>query len=128
MKQLRALVVDDDRTLGQLFRVALNKCGFTVDYMEDGVKALRVIEELQPDLITLDVNMPHMSGIDVLRAIRANPATAHIHVMLITANRVVTMDDEAAKLADLVVLKPVDLGQFLEFARRLTDQDEHKDE
>jgi two-component system cell cycle response regulator DivK len=124
VKQLRALVIDDDILLGQLFGVALSKIGFTVDYVSDGSNAMPTIEIVKPHLITLDVNMPHVSGIEVLHAIRSNPATAQIRVMLVTANRVVTMDDEAAQLADLVVLKPVDLRQFLEFAQRLTEQAE----
>lgn len=122
MKPLRALVIDDDQALGQTFAAVLSRYGFTVDYLGDSTQALRVIEEQQPHLVTLDVNMPRMSGIDVLRALRANPATAHTKVMLVTANRVVTMDDEAYTLADLVVLKPVDVSQFLTFAKRIADQ------
>ncbi len=119
---LRALVIDDDRMLGEAFVAALRFCGFSVEYIGDSTKAVQAIEDQQPSLVTLDVNMPRMSGIEVLHAVRNNPATARTRIIMITASGMITHDEDAFRLADLVLLKPVNLSQLMTFAKRIAEQ------
>jgi DNA-binding response OmpR family regulator len=79
------LVADDDEDILALVQLRLSRSGFEVIVARDGEEALRLTQERLPDLAVLDWMMPKSSGLDVLRAIRAHGATAHIPVVLLTA-------------------------------------------
>lgn len=82
----RILLVDDEqdiRTVVQLSLTALG--GFTVEGCASGPEAIRLIPVFQPDLILLDVMMPGMDGPATLLRLRADPATAHVPVVFVTA-------------------------------------------
>ena len=79
------LVADDDEDILTLVRLRLTRSGFEVLVARDGDEALRLTRERQPDLAVLDWMMPKSSGIEVLRAIRADSDTAEIPVVLLTA-------------------------------------------
>ena len=79
------LVADDDEDILALVQLRLSRSGFEVLVARDGEEALRLTQERLPDLAVLDWMMPKSSGLEVLRAIRANTATAHIPVVLLTA-------------------------------------------
>ena len=68
---MKLLVVDDDLDLLNLIAYALRQAGYLVVEASDGRSALRVFEEEQPDLVILDYNLPHISGLQVLKEIRA---------------------------------------------------------
>jgi DNA-binding response OmpR family regulator len=92
--QCRILLVDDDESLLRALRVALVHEGYCVSTASDGVTALDVISKKHPHLVVLDVMMPGMDGMEVLRHIRANPATQDTAVMMLTAK-----DSDEAKIA-----------------------------
>jgi DNA-binding response OmpR family regulator len=79
------LVADDDEDILMLVQLRLSRSGFEVIVARDGEEALRLARERHPDLAVLDWMMPKASGLDVLRAIRANDETADIPVVLLTA-------------------------------------------
>jgi DNA-binding response OmpR family regulator len=79
------LVADDDEDILTLVQLRLSRSGFEVIVARDGVEALRLAQERHPDLAVLDWMMPKASGLEVLRAIRANTETADIPVVLLTA-------------------------------------------
>jgi two-component system response regulator MtrA len=79
------LIADDDEDILTLVQLRLTRSGFDVVIARDGEEALRLTRERQPDLAVLDWMMPKASGIDVLRAIRADSDTAGIPVVLLTA-------------------------------------------
>jgi DNA-binding response OmpR family regulator len=79
------LVADDDEDILMLVQLRLSRSGFEVVVARDGEEALRMAQERHPDLAVLDWMMPKASGLEVLRAIRANPETADIPVVLLTA-------------------------------------------
>lgn len=81
----RVLVVDDDRDIRDLVTFKLEQAGYEVRQAEDGLQALDAVREWAPDLVVLDVMMPGLSGIDVTRELRADPATATTPVILLTA-------------------------------------------
>jgi CheY-like chemotaxis protein/nitrogen-specific signal transduction histidine kinase len=78
------LVIDDDPTVRDLMQRFLAKGGFQVAMARDGDEGLRLARELRPDAITLDVMMPHKDGWAVLSALKADPAIAHIPVVMVT--------------------------------------------
>lgn len=79
------LVVDDDLSVRQLLRKLLAIGGREVVEAADGYEALAAIEAREPDLVVLDLQMPNMSGLEVCRAIKSNPFTARIPVLMLTA-------------------------------------------
>jgi two-component system cell cycle response regulator len=81
----KILLVDDDDMLRKMMNVLLLKQGFDVIAVEDGPKTLEQLNISLPDIILLDVMMPGMDGFTTCREIRANPSTAHIPVIMLTA-------------------------------------------
>jgi len=83
--QCRILLVDDDESLLRGLRVALAHEGYCVSTASSGATALELMAKTHPHLVVLDVMMPEMDGMEVLRHIRANPATKDTAVMMLTA-------------------------------------------
>lgn len=84
--KMKFLVVDDFSTMRRIVRNLLKELGYTnVDEAEDGVVALQKLSAGGIDFVVTDWNMPNMTGIELLRAIRANPQIAHLPVLMITA-------------------------------------------
>ena len=79
----KILVVDDEESIRELYRVDLAEEGYEVDLAADGLQALRRLELFRPDLVTLDVKMPGIDGIETLRRIREKHPT--LPVVLVTA-------------------------------------------
>jgi len=92
------LVCDDEPVLRMLVRATLDHGDYTVVEACDGDEALERSRSARPDLILLDMMMPGRSGSDVLRELRADPATAETPVIMLTARAQAT-DREAMNLA-----------------------------
>lgn len=85
-KDLKILVVDDFATMRRIVRNLLKENGLDkVEEAEDGAIALNKLQTQQFDFVVTDWNMPNMTGIQLLQAIRANPKLAAIPVLMITA-------------------------------------------
>jgi two-component system, chemotaxis family, chemotaxis protein CheY len=85
-ENLKFLVVDDFSTMRRIVRNLLKELGFTnVDEAEDGVVALAKLKAGGFDFVVSDWNMPNMTGIELLRAIRADATLASLPVLMITA-------------------------------------------
>ena len=83
---LKFLVVDDFSTKRRIVRNLLKELGFTnVDEAEDGVVALQKLKSGTFDFVVSDWNMPNMTGIELLRAVRADAALKHLPVLMVTA-------------------------------------------
>ncbi|HWP77783.1 MAG TPA: response regulator [Methylomirabilota bacterium] len=80
----RVLLAEDDRFLRKAAETALKRQGFTVLPAVDGEEALRTARAEAPHLILLDLIMPKMQGFEVLRALKADPATAAIPVIILS--------------------------------------------
>jgi len=81
----RILAVDDEPHILKLVSFSLAAKGFDVLEASDGLSALEVAEAEQPDLILLDVMMPALDGYEACRRLKANPKTAHIPVVMLSA-------------------------------------------
>lgn len=108
------LVVDDDELNRDLLRRRLERAGFRVAVAEDGRAALSALERLQPDLVLLDLMMPGMSGLEVLREIRAGHL-AGVPVVLVSAwgHSEDIVAEGLASGADDFICKPLDLAAAL---------------
>ncbi|NOX24111.1 MAG: response regulator [Actinobacteria bacterium] len=110
----RILVVDDDPDILQFVRMNLELEGFDTRTAESGKEGLAMAKEQPPDLVLLDVMMPGMDGLTVLKNLRTNQATANCPVIILTAK--VLADDRVRALdlgADDYVSKPFDLTELL---------------
>ena len=85
-KNLKFLVVDDFSTMRRIVRNLLKELGYTnVDEAEDGVVALQKLRGANFQFVVTDWNMPNMTGIELLKAIRADDGLKHLPVLMITA-------------------------------------------
>jgi DNA-binding NtrC family response regulator len=111
------LIVDDERTLARSIRLFLEEAGYGAEVAEDGARAMQLLESLQPDLVFLDVALPDVSGIDLLRRIRERDPSLPVVVM--TAYGSIEGAVEAVQLGAFHYLKkPVDLDQLKLLADR----------
>ena len=113
---MRALVVDDSRAMRSIIRRHLDELGIEVDEAGSGAEALFVLNHIKtPDVILLDWNMPEMNGLECLRRLRADPATADLPVMMVTTES--EMAQVALALdagANEYLMKPFDRQALLE--------------
>jgi DNA-binding response OmpR family regulator len=111
---MRALVVDDELLMAELVGQALHQRGFQVVRAHDGETALRCLQEMVPDLIVLDRQMPGMDGLEVLQKVRGNPFLAQIPVLMLTG-----ISDTKEKLlaydsgVDDYLTKPFELDELV---------------
>jgi two-component system, OmpR family, response regulator len=115
---VRVLVVDDEATLTELLSMALRYEGWEVRTAADGTAAVRAAREFRPDAVVLDVMLPDMSGLDVLRRLRAD--ATDVPVLFLTARDAV--EDRVAGLTaggDDYVTKPFSLEEVVARLRAL---------
>jgi DNA-binding response OmpR family regulator len=116
----KVLVVDDDEVIRQLIAVNLNLEGFEVVTATDGQDCLERVLDVMPDVITLDVMMPFLDGWTTAQRLRAEEATSHIKVVLITAR---AQDDDKVRGrgigVDAYLTKPFDPAELIQVVRDL---------
>jgi len=117
------LLVEDDHSLAHALEVALHKQGYSVNAVGTGKAALHTIDVSPPDLVILDLGLPDLDGLDVLRRIRS--AQVDLPILLLTARS--GIDDKVAGLdsgADDYLAKPFEMSELLArlrvMERRLT--------
>jgi two-component system alkaline phosphatase synthesis response regulator PhoP len=81
----KVLVVEDDPDLRELLRYNLTQEGLAVEEAQDGAEAMERIRRRTPDLLLLDLMLPGMTGLELCRALRAEPATAALPILMVTA-------------------------------------------
>jgi DNA-binding response OmpR family regulator len=114
----KVLIADDQPNMRQLVRLTLETGQFEILEAPDGDAALALARAEHPDLLFLDWTMPGMAGVDVCRALRDDPATAGIRIVMLTA-RSQDSDREHAEAmgADDYITKPFSPIQLLEKVR-----------
>lgn len=85
----RALLVEDDDSLREHYRICLEMSGYTVDACVDGVEALHAVERRRPDIIILDLNLPRLHGRSVYGELHGHPKTMAIPIVVVTGAEVV---------------------------------------
>ncbi|HLF24959.1 MAG TPA: response regulator [Anaerolineae bacterium] len=119
-KKPLGLIVEDDFDISIVFREALLDAGFEVEIIRNGRDALIRLAECVPDIVVLDMHMPHVSGDEVLRWIRADNRLTRTRVIVATAE---PTELKVQKQADLVLLKPIGFNQLRDLAIRLRPLD-----
>jgi CheY-like chemotaxis protein len=79
------LIVDDDAGTGRLLALLVRQLGHNAAFVDNGNKALAYLSSHQPDLVILDLMMPGIDGLEVLKRVRANPQTADMPVIIFSA-------------------------------------------
>ena len=119
---VRVLVADDEDDIRALVGLAVRKAGCTVvGSVADGAAALDLARAELPDLAVLDVSMPGATGLEVCAALRADPATSRIGILLLSAGA--SLEDVAAGLAagaDAYLAKPFQVAGLIHQVRALT--------
>jgi diguanylate cyclase (GGDEF)-like protein len=105
----RVLVADDDPDIARFIEVNLRTHGFDVHLASDGVQALEQAFEVRPSLVLVDVMMPRMDGFQVVERLRADPRTANVSIIVLTA-KALTADKVLGLTtgADDYIIKPFD--------------------
>jgi two-component system OmpR family response regulator len=117
----RVLLVDDDKDLLRIAQLSLSKVGkWSVHMATCGTEALKVAQEVHPDVIILDVMMPGMDGLATLAKLREIPATATIPVIFLTAKVQLHEVDEYLKQGACgLIIKPFDPMTLPEEIKRI---------
>lgn len=101
------LIFDDDPSVGSLVSDVLRGRGLTVNYFPSGAGVVQIVQEARPRLVVLDIMMPGVDGLTACRSIRANPATRHVKIVLLTAKDFAQDRATAQRYgADLFLNKP----------------------
>ncbi len=85
MAKAGIMIVEDHPTMREAMRLVLEHEGFEIREAGDGATALEMVRAEPPDLLFLDLNIPGLGGADVLRQLKADPATADVRVIIVTA-------------------------------------------
>jgi DNA-binding NtrC family response regulator len=121
------LIVDDERTLARSIKLFLTDHGYDAEVAENGDKALELVDRLRPDLVFLDVSLPGMSGIEVLKRIKEYDR--NMAVVIMTAYGSIEGAVEAVKLGAFdYIKKPVDLEELKLLAERALETSRLKQE
>ena len=120
MRSNKILVVDDEPNIVRSLAFVFNKEGYDVSTAEDGEKAMTMIRASKPDILILDVMMPHMNGYDVCQEVKSDPSLEDIHVLMLTAKgQKGDMEAALAKGADEYISKPFSPIQVLDRVKEL---------
>ncbi|MDK0522230.1 response regulator [Streptomyces sp. ML-6] len=119
----RVLVVDDNKVIRQLIRVNLELEGFEVVTATDGVECLDLVHRVLPDVITLDVVMPRLDGLQTATRLRSDPQTRHLPVAIISACTPYEVDSGVAAGVDAFLAKPFEPSELVRLVRRLAERE-----
>ena len=112
---LMALVVDDSMLIRHTVCRFLEQRGFAVESATNGQEALEVLKRIHPDIIVTDMQMPKMSGSELITALKQQPRTAHIPVVIVAGKQ--SGFEKTEKRANFAIFKDIDiedqLGQAL---------------
>jgi two-component system cell cycle response regulator DivK len=104
------LVVEDDECTLKLLSDILKVIGYRVITAMNGVEAIESASKDKPDLITMDIQLPLMNGVDAVRVLKSNPATANIPIIAITASAMNGQEQTALNAGCILqISKPFDI-------------------
>ena len=112
-----AFIIEDDEDLSIIFSEALNAAGFQTQMIRNGRLALEQLMENTPKVVILDMHLPGLSGLEILKYIRTEERLALTNVIVTTADAV--MAEQVRDSADLALIKPITFGQLRDLSARL---------
>jgi CheY-like chemotaxis protein len=119
----KVLVVDDDPAILEICSDLLQTEGYAVMVATNGQQALEQIRMDPPHVILMDIMMPVLDGVEACRQVKANPATADIPVVLMSARTNLTRQSQDLASADALVAKPFDIDHLLNTIHDLVGED-----
>lgn len=119
----RVLLAEDEPNIAELLTFLLGRAGFEVATETDGRAALAAVLANPPAVVILDVMLPELDGLEVLRRLRADPRSKDLRIIVLTAKGQ-RVDREAALKggADLFISKPFSNAELLDAVQRLAGQ------
>ncbi|MBF0254000.1 MAG: response regulator [Candidatus Omnitrophica bacterium] len=121
----RSLIGDDEDAIVMLLKMRLESAGYHTFSAFDGAGALKVVRELEPDLVLLDVMMPPPNGFEVCRVIKNDSALRKIPVILLTAKASETDQFWGSESgADAYIIKPYDPVELMNAIQKLISAEE----
>jgi DNA-binding response OmpR family regulator len=123
----RILIVEDDPDIAELVARYLERAGFQTERAANGREALQTVAARLPDLLVLDLMLPHVDGIEICRSLRANAATASLPIIMLTARA-----DESERIvglelgADDYLAKPFSPGELVARVRAVLRRAQRK--
>jgi CheY-like chemotaxis protein len=119
-KKPKILIVDDEPFVVRIVQTNLKMEGYDVVVATDGEAALQMVHTEQPNLIILDVLLPKMNGWEVLNQLKADAATSHIPVMLLTViHEMETLEQEKMAQAQRLLTKPFEPMDLITAVKQL---------
>ena len=115
---LVALVVDDSMLIRHTVCRFLEERGFSVECSTNGQDALEALKRIHPDLIVTDIQMPKMSGTELITALKANPGTAAIPIVIVAGRQ--SGFEKTEKRANYAIFKDIDIEEQLAKALEAT--------
>ena len=116
----RVLVVEDDLLNRMFLCAAFEGCGFVAESVSDGAQVLDAARRLQPDVITMDIDLPHVSGIELIKRLRADAELKGIPIFAVTAYVGKGEESRIRKAgADDFLAKPITMKALVDTANRL---------
>jgi len=127
MTDQRIVYFEDDNDMVELVRIILGREGFQVDGVAEGQAGIKLVKEILPDLILLDLMLPDMDGLEIFRQLKNDPSTKDIPVIVITA-KAQSIDKvlglEIAKV-DQYISKPFRPNELVERVNMFLAAEEH---
>ena len=111
-----ALIIEDDEDLSTIFFESLKAAGFHPEVMHDGAAGLERLQRVTPYLVVLDLHLPHVNGLKILKSLRADPRLTETRVVVVTADP--RMADDARPFSDITLIKPVSFALMREMSSR----------
>lgn len=122
MRRIRILLAEDQVEIRKIIGLVLAEDEFELLEASDGLQTLQMVRQYRPDLLLLDIGMPNLSGIDVCRRLRADPDTAAVKIVALTAQASPADREEAlAAGMDDFLTKPFGPGKLLSTIRNIVD-------
>ena len=115
----RVLIVEDELPMTKSIQRALKRAGFETEIALDGFKAGLLLESFSPTVMTLDLKMPGMSGLEVIKQVRATPHLAHVKILIVSGLAQEDLEEALATGADDVLEKPFANKALVEKVSRL---------
>ena len=110
----KVLIVEDDLLNRMFYEAVFQQRGYDMMAVDDGAHVLDAVDRFAPDLITMDIHLPHVSGRKLIRKIKRNPATRHIPILAITAFAGQSDEDEIRRAgAKGYLAKPLSIDSLL---------------
>ena len=136
MNRATVFIVEDDEELAQLLKIRIETTGCRVLVTDNGDKALNLIQESRPDLVVLDVFLPDMDGLTILKRLKApidietgKPSpTKDIPVVVLTGKAPMIENMTRLEGAAEFFVKPIDMDKFMKCIRQLLELRQHDKE